>query len=131
MQQTFKKEERLCSKKLIDLLFNSSNSFSCFPFKILWSEIPLNTTYPVQVLITISKKKVNKAVQRNRIKRQAKEVYRKNKHTLYNHLTGLNKQIALVMIYHGKTEPTFQEIESKILKALNLLIDEINKKDTN
>ena len=83
------------------------------------------------MLVAVPKKTISKAVDRNRIKRLVKEVYRKNKHTLYNHLSGLNKQIALIIMYNGKQEITFQEIEPKVLKLLNLLIDEINKKNNN
>lgn len=39
---------------------------------------------PVSVLISVPKRRIRKAVHRNRIKRQIREAYRTNKHVLWN-----------------------------------------------
>ena len=86
MDQSFKKEERLLSKKIIDLLFEKGVSFVNNPVRTIWLEAELKTNSPVQVLIAVPKKNVAKAVDRNTIKRRMREAYRKHKHLLYKQL---------------------------------------------
>ena len=123
MKQTFKKEERLTNKKTFDELFNSRNSISVSPFKILWSEKQgVNQT---QVGIAVPKKSFAKAVQRNKLKRRIREAYRKNKHLLYAFLEKKNHPIALVIIYTEREELSYQQIEQKMVVSLQKLIDKM------
>jgi len=118
MNQTFKKEERLFGRKIIDELFLRGKSFSVHPFRIIWLEIKLNASHPVQIVISVPKKKIKKAVKRNKIKRQIREAYRKNKYFLYEHLEKTRKQIAMMIIYTQTEEMTYKEIEKKIVITL-------------
>ena len=79
---TFKKEERIVSNLLIETLFEKGNSQSlaAYPLRAVY----LKTEHregcaPVQLLISVPKKKFKHAVDRNRVKRQIREAYRKNK----------------------------------------------------
>src|SRR5258705_10665449 len=93
---TFKKEERLSRKKLIDELFKSGSSFYLAPFKIIFLKnkegIISNllgsgeNRFPAQVLISVSTKNFKRSVDRNKIKRLIREAYRMNKHVLYDSL---------------------------------------------
>lgn len=121
--QTFSKNERLCSKPLIDQLIQKGNSFNGFPFKIIWMEIQQSTS-PVKIVISVPKRKFKKAVDRNRIKRLIREAYRKNKHRLIERIE--NKKIALLLIYTAKTIPEYTETEEKINQALIRLGNEVN-----
>lgn len=126
MKFTFKKEERLCSKKIIDELFSEGKSFLCFPLKIIYLQSELPTKYPVQAAFTVSKKSFKKAVKRNLLKRRMRESYRKNKHTLYEES---NKPLAVFFIYIGKEIVDYQRIEAAMLKALTKLRKEIQLKN--
>ena len=73
---TFKKEERLCNKRLIDGLYHNGSSFLCYPFKATWCLSDLPAPFPAQVLFAVSKKRFKRAVDRNRVKRLMREAYR-------------------------------------------------------
>ena len=122
MKQTFKKEERLCSKKIIQNLFENGSSFTLHPFRFVWLDIELNSDYPVQLIISVSKKNFAKAVDRNKIKRQIRESYRKNKNLLYEYLYKKDKQYAIAIIYTAKKKIEYNEIESKIILTLQRFI---------
>lgn len=124
--QTFSKAERLSSKLLIDLLIKKGNSFTGFPFKITWMEIH-DSQVPVKIVISVPKRKFKKAVDRNRIKRLTREVYRKNKHQLIERLGG--KKIAMLLVYTSKTIFDYAEAEEKINMALMRLGKEVNSLD--
>ena len=119
--QTFKKEERLCSKKSIDLLFAEGNAFYLNPFKIKWAVKDINSSYPVQVLIVVPKRYFKKATDRNKIKRRIREAYRKNKNILYETLHTNAKKITLAIIYNEKIEFPYNLIEEKIILTLQRL----------
>ncbi|WP_297338343.1 ribonuclease P protein component [Algoriphagus sp.] len=108
MNYRFPKNERLHAQKLIKELFNEGSSFFLYPFKVLYLE--KNTLDCHQVLISISKKKIKKAVHRNQLKRKIKESYRLNKHSLQS-----EERLALIgLIYVGSGLMDFRELEDKI-----------------
>ena len=89
--ERLRKEERLCSKKLIDTLFGTggSHAMTAFPLKAVYRLIDNKTETSVskeaivesnvQVLVSVPKKHFKRAVKRNRVKRQVREAYRKHK----------------------------------------------------
>jgi ribonuclease P protein component len=81
---TFPKREHIVSTKLIEMLFGSgSKSMAAFPLRVVYHKIPRGLTdVPVQVLISVPKKRFKHAVDRNRVKRQVREAYRHCKHPL-------------------------------------------------
>ena len=120
--QTFSKNERLCSKPLIDQLVQKGNSFNGFPFKIIWLEIQ-ESSAPVKIVISVPKRNFKRAVDRNRIKRLIREAYRKNKYTLIERVG--NKKVVLLLVYTSKTFMDYGGIEEKIKTVLNRLGNEI------
>ena len=127
MRQTFKKEEKLCSQLLIEKLFTDGKSFSKYPFKILFLPATLETSYPTQILISVSKKKFRKAVDRNKIKRLIREGFRKNKYLIYDYLKSVNKQYIFAIIYISDQMMPFNFIEEKIIASLNRLCENFKK----
>jgi len=125
---TFKKEERLCNKKLIDGLFHNGSSFLCYPFKASWQFIDGPQPFPVQVLFAVSKKRFKRAVDRNAIKRRMREAYRLNKQQLlYHQLTVADKNIVLSLGYIGKEIAPYDFMEKKMLKVLAQLCNGVTK----
>ena len=125
---TFKKEERLCNKKLIDKLFHNGSSFLCYPFKASWLLIDEPMQFPVQILFSVSKRRYKHAVDRNLIKRRMRDVYRLNKQKhLYDTLNSSNKKIVLSVGFIGKEIAEYDFSEKKMLKLLTQLCDEISK----
>ena len=125
---TFKKEERLCNKKLIDGLFHNGSSFLCYPFKAQWQFIDAPQQFPVQILLSVSKKRFKRAVDRNLIKRRMREAYRLHKQQyLYEKLNSAEKKIVLSLGFIGKEIVPFDFTEKKMLKLLTQLCAEIAK----
>lgn len=125
VKQTFTKEERLSSKKIIEELSQKGNSFTESPFKMIWLKIALQTKYPAQIVFGVPKRNFKKAVDRNKIRRRIKEAYRKNKHIFYNFLKEKDLQCALMLVYIAKTEVEYKEIESKIILTLQRLVSKV------
>ena len=121
---TFKKEERLCSKKLIEELFHNGSSFLLYPFRIVWLKHALPVLSPVQVLINVPKRRFKKAVDRNLIKRRIREAYRLNKSSeFYVFLDKDSIQLLLAFQYVGKDIADFKLIDKKMKQVFVQLKD--------
>lgn len=123
MDQSFKKEERLHSKKIIDLLFEKGASFSIGPIRTIWLKSEPKQGCPVQVLIAVPRKNISRAVQRNKLKRRMREAYRKNKSPLLEMLNQKGNSISLAFVYTQNEVIAYQEIEEKIILSLQRLSD--------
>jgi len=128
---TFRKDEILRKKKLIDRLFAEGTTFFIYPFKVFCLSAPLETTFPAQILISVGKRSFKLAVDRNRIKRQVREAYRLNKQHLYDHLEKSRQQCALGIIYTAKVHLPTEDLEIKIKAVLKRLYTELDKKLNN
>jgi ribonuclease P protein component len=125
---TFKKEERLCNKRLIDELFHNGSSFLCYPFKASWLLTDEPLQFPVQILFSVSKKRFKRAVDRNLIKRRMREAYRLHKQQhLYDKVGGNEKKVILSLGYIGKEIAPYEFTEKKMLKLLTQLCTELTK----
>lgn len=119
---SFNKAERINRKKIIDAMFaGGSKSFSIYPLRMVYMPVEPNEEYTVSILISVPKKRFKRAVKRNRIKRQIREAYRKNKHSLIESLNSRNQALAIAFIYIGDTIISSAEIEDKMIKALAII----------
>jgi ribonuclease P protein component len=119
---TFKKNERLCSRKAIDELYGSGKSFYSGNFKIIFlvqKEIPL---YPCQIVFSVPKKLFKRAVDRNLIKRRMREAYRAVKPEFYNRLSDKKIFIHVMLLYTNKEILSFEEINKNMQQALPDLV---------
>lgn len=121
VRYTFNKSERLTHKPTINHLFSGQNKnkrLNAYPLSLVFFEVEPNSDSPAQVLISVPKKKLRKAVQRNRIKRLVREAYRLQKHELYKAI-GPDKQIALAIVYLKDELSSFASIQKAVTKLLN------------
>ena len=124
---SFKKEERLSSKKTIDSLFKKGHYLTEYPFKLIWIETKLSSKSPVQICISVPKKHQKLAVNRNLIKRRTKEAYRLNKATICDYFAKQNTQLAIMLIYQSNKILDYNDIKNKIIVILPRLIKEYEK----
>ena len=117
--KTFSKEERLCSRKLLDLLFKNGSSFLLYPFRISYLRVEDTPGSPVQVVINVSKKRYKRAVDRNLIKRRIREIYRLQKEEqLLSKLKDAPGLLLLSLQYVGKEKHESDFMEKKLHTAL-------------
>lgn len=92
MPAKFTKQERLCSKKQIDLLFLKGNTAAAHPLKLIFIETELAYVKPCQAMFVVPKRSFKKAHDRNKLKRRMREAYRLNKESFYELLKLNNKK---------------------------------------
>ncbi|MBE9511037.1 MAG: ribonuclease P protein component [Bacteroidetes bacterium] len=122
MKTTFKKIEKLTSKKAFNELIKLGRSFYSHPFLIIWKKTTPEEKYPAQVAVSVSKKLFKRAVDRNTIKRRTLEAYRLNKHELYKFLESKNFGLVLIIIYREKQIIDYNSIEKGIISAFQYFI---------
>lgn len=126
---TFGKEERLCSRTLIDRLFHKdgSRSMAAYPLRLVYmktqdgEDIP-----PAQMLVSVPKRCFKRAVKRNHVKRQVREAYRKNKHILYDKLK-LQEDTRLTMAFIWLDDKLWdtQKVEQKVVNLMQRLAEKL------
>jgi len=117
---TFKKNERIVSRKLMERLFckGSNNSASVFPLRSVYMLTDRQDGQPaLQVLISVSKRHFKRAVKRNRVKRQIREAYRHQKHCLAERIPE-NKQMAVAFIWLSDELMDSKHVENSLKRLL-------------
>ena len=124
MQYTLGKEEKLKSKKLIEQLFAEGNYVKSFPLRLIYLPINHGAKFPLKVGFSVPKRNVKLAVNRNRIKRLMREVYRKNK---YSFAENLNEPYIFMFIYMAKEEINYVDLELSLKKIALKFQTKINE----
>jgi ribonuclease P protein component len=111
--QSFKKKERLKSRKSIKLLFEEGKSIYQHPIKIVFSVYP-ETAFdvPAKFAFTVPKRSFKRAVDRNLLKRRLIESHRLNKQLLYEKIENNHVRIEAIIIYTASELQDFHSIQS-------------------
>ena len=120
---TFRKDERLCSRTLTEKLFHKegSRSMAAFPLRLVYMKTAAEEADSLpQVLISVPKRCFKRAVKRNRVKRQIREAYRKNKSLLAGPLEAAGKKGVIAFIWLDSKLHASSEVEEKVKKLLQL-----------
>lgn len=132
---TLPKDERLFSKKTIDALFQGgrSHSLSAFPLRVVYMRLDEAAGQPAdgtaataaqtrpQMLVSVPKRCFKHAVDRNRVKRQVREAYRRHKGLLGGHA------VALAFIWLDAALRPTAEVEAKVVNLLRRTAERLDK----
>ncbi len=105
---TLTRDERLCSKGIIQRIFDEGRGGHVYPLRYMW--IPCDDAPQTSVLFSVPKKFFKKAHDRNLLRRRTKEAYRLNK------VDGQSLQLAL--IYSTKEILSYRDIEQAVQTIL-------------
>ena len=123
----FRKVERITSQKLIDELFGGgrSKSFAAFPIRAVWSLRQRGAhDVPVQVLVSVPKKRLHHAVDRNRTKRQMREAYRLSKQPLLAVLPA-EQSLAIALIWQRDRLESSSLIATRMAKLISRICESL------
>lgn len=124
---TFSKEERLCSKIVIDKLFSEGKTVFSYPYRFVFIITDEeNPTYPVKVVFSVPRRSFKKAVDRNLIRRRMREAFRLEKSTFYEPLSENGKSVALMIVYTAREIADYETIHRSLLKGMKKMIAKIN-----
>jgi len=124
---TLNKKERIKGTKRIDELFSFGESFISYPLRIVFLKKGLiDAVVPsVAMMVSVPKKKIKRAVKRNRIKRLVRESFRLNKAGFCTICEKYNIHVDIAFLYLKNELCEYQEIEKAVQKAINLLENKI------
>ena len=133
--------ERIKSRKQIDRLYaEGTPSFSTqsdeatprrgrlfvFPFAVCWMECgEADAPCGARLLVSVSKRRLKHAVDRNRAKRLMRECYRQTKPQLYAALASHNKHLLIAISYSYNQLLEYHQLQPRYAKLLQKLIKEI------
>ena len=126
-KRTFKKRERMVSLKLIESLFGGgcSQSVAAFPLRAVYMLAERHSDgTPVQLLISVPKKRFKHAVDRNRVKRQVREAYRQHKDLLYQTVPE-NQCLLLAFIWLSDDHWPSKEVEERVTSLMRRISEKI------
>lgn len=130
---TFPKRERLNRKKEIDSLFKSgARSLLAFPIRAVY--IPIQTEGEtaafengIAVLINVSKRYMRHAVDRNKVKRQLREAYRKNKIDFMSKLPANLRGLRVAFLWIDSKHHSSAEVGNKMNNLLIRIVESMHK----
>lgn len=124
--QAFPKAEHLCLRNDIDQLFNAgSRGTTAFPLRAVYRCVAASAgTPPVKVLLSVPKRRLKLAVDRNRAKRQLRDAYRRHKHLLTDALPA-GTAVNLGFIWLADAPAGSAAVSERMQRLLQLIAERI------
>ena len=126
MRHKIPKAEHICLKRDIDQLFTAgTRSAVSFPLRAIVRTRPHDGKSPrVQVLISVAKRRLRHAVDRNRAKRQIREAYRLNKEIIWEQLPeGVAVHLGLVWVADQPQDSAL--VQKRLVSLLHRVVEKI------
>jgi ribonuclease P protein component len=118
MDYKLNKDEKLCSRTAVNLLFDEGKSLMAFPLRAAYRLRPQGE-HPVQFLISIPKKRIRHAVQRVTLRRRVREAYRLSRRDLLQPaLAESGWGVDIAFVYLDNTPAPYSVIQEKMTTLL-------------
>ena len=114
MNFRFPKTEKLKSKKQIEKLFEEGESLKVYPLRIRFLKVS-EEEKPLQVAFSVPKRNFKRAVDRIRIKRVLREIYRKNKRIVNQ---DIKSSYIVMFMFTDRQEWNYEDLEKKMISLL-------------
>jgi ribonuclease P protein component len=116
----FNKNEKLKSRKSIESLFRTGNTYSSPPFRLLYRKVE-ELAVPVQMTVAIPRKNIRRAVDRNLLKRRTREAYRLQKQSLLETVAVKKDCYEILFLYQSDEIADYKTIRSAVRVLLTRL----------
>ena len=130
-RNTLCKEERLHGRDAVESLFKKAGSRSmvAFPLRVVYAltDHKEGSDIRVRMLVSVPKRHFKRAVKRNRVKRQVRETYRCNKHSLAAAVAAMegNKDLSLAFVWLDDNLHPSAEVEKRVQRLLQRLEEKL------
>ncbi len=123
-KNTFPKKERLYGEMEIEKVYREGEYLFCFPYKVVVCLASEKEREVLRVLVNVPKRRFKHSVDRNRGRRQIREVYRINKHALREYLTEQGLHLYVAIHFVGEKLESTDFLEKKMV----ILLEKVKKK---
>ncbi len=124
--EAFGKNNRVTGRERVERLFTEGKAFMAFPFRVSYL-LCERDSQEVGILVSIPKKRLRRAVDRNRMKRLAREAYRLNKNLLQLELLSQGYGLDIALVYVKNEPADYTEVEKAVKKALSNLNNRLER----
>lgn len=114
---TLNKDQRLKSRKQIEALFASGQSFSVFPFRVIYKHNEPDDEHPLKFGVSVPSRHFKKAVDRNLMKRRIREAWRLQRQPLDG------KPLHVFFVFTAKELADYNLIAEKMRICIQKLTD--------
>ena len=135
------KSGRIHHRSLQERLFRDGSKLHEYPLKLIWNSLTdeeLQKNFrdrvpdligPVQVLVSVPKKKRRKAVDRVLMRRRIREAFRLNRNPLLESVAEIGKvrTLSVGIIYMKEANAKYTDIEEKMKKLMAKLSDKVRE----
>ena len=136
------KSARIHHRSLQERLFSEGSKIHEFPLKLMWNSLTLEQLEanfrnrvpdligPVQVLVSVPKKKRRKAVDRVLMRRRIREAFRLNRRPLVEAVDSLPdlRTLSVGLVFMKEANVKYAEIEEKLSRLLVRLGERLKEK---
>lgn len=119
----FSSQEKLKSKKSIDLLFKKGDRLFHYPLQLVFATAEHEESVRFKAAFSVPKKYHRHAVVRNKLKRRVKESFRLLAPRLRKRLEEKDERLIFMFVYISKEELTYNTIDKAVASLLRDLMN--------